>query len=399
VYLGEWKSEEAATAYAKVIADFARPRPVPALDGKLSVAELIAAFKGHVEQYYRRPDGTPTFEVDGFRQSLRPVRELFGSKAAEDFGPLDLEAVRDRMIAAGLCRTLINRRIGRVKRCFKWGVAKQIVPPHVLVGLTSLEGLRPGRSQARETAPVRPVSEDVVRATLPYLARHIAGLVRFQLYTGCRPGEACLVRRSDLDTSGPIWLYRPAYHKLAYRGTARVIPIGPKAQEVINEFRSFNPTAYVFDPAAAVREFHASRSDTRETPLFPSHAKRNTVRRVKVGKRAPGTRYTTASYGKAVAAACDRAFSPPDHLARQEGETLAAWNARLTDDERAELKAWRLAHRWHPNQLRHRYASLVRKQFGLEAAQVTLGHVKANVTEIYAERNMALASKVAEAVG
>jgi integrase len=397
--LGEWKSEEAATAYSKVIADFARPRAVPALDGKLSVAELIAAFKGHVEQYYRRPDSTPTFEVDGFRQSLRPVRELFGSKAAEDFGPLDLEAVRDRMIAAGLCRTLINRRIGRVKRCFKWGVAKQIVPPHVLVGLTSLEGLRPGRSNARETAPVRPVSEDVIRATIPYLPRHIAGLVQFQLHTGCRPGEACLVRRCDLDTSGSIWLYRPAHHKLAYRGTTRVIAIGPKAQEVLDEFKTFDPAAYLFDPAAAVREFHAARSDSRETPLYPSHSKRNAAKRVKVGKRPPGIRYTTSSYGKSVALACDRAFPPPDHLVRRDGETLAAWNARLTDDERTELREWRRARRWHPNQLRHTFASRVRKQYGLEAAQVTLGHARADVTQVYAERNMALAAKVAAAVG
>ena len=35
---------------------------------------------------------------------------------------------------------------------------------------------------------------------------------------------------------------------------------------------------------------------------------------------------------------------------------------------------------WHPNQLRHTRATEVRKQFGLEAAQVVLGHAKADVT-------------------
>jgi integrase len=365
VYLGKWKSEEAATAYAKVIADFARPRPVPAPDGKLSVAELIAAFKGHVERYYRRPDGTPTFEVDGFRQSLRPVREIFGSKAAEDFGPLDLEAVRERMIAAGWCRTLVNRRINRVKRMFKWAVAKELVPAQVLVGLQALEGLKAGRSQARETEPVEPVDEGVVRATLPHLTRQVAGLVRFQLHTGCRPGEACMLRRCDLDTSGPVWLYQPAWHKLAYRNKPRTIAVGPQAQAVLREFPTFDPNDFIFNPAKAVHEFHDGRTAARKTPRYPSHVERNESKRVRVGKRPPGRRYTTASYGAAVRKAVAEAGVEP----------------------------------WHPNQLRHLFGTIVRRNYGLEAAQVTLGHARADVTQIYAERDRSLAIKVAAAVG
>jgi integrase len=54
---------------------------------------------------------------------------------------------------------------------------------------------------------------------------------------------------------------------------------------------------------------------------------------------------------------------------------------------------------WHPNQLRHTYATEVRRRFGLEAAQVSLGHSSAKTTEIYAERDMALAEKVAKEMG
>ena len=42
---------------------------------------------------------------------------------------------------------------------------------------------------------------------------------------------------------------------------------------------------------------------------------------------------------------------------------------------------------WAPNRLRHTRATEVRKQFGLEAAQVILGHAKADVTQVYAERD------------
>jgi integrase len=44
---------------------------------------------------------------------------------------------------------------------------------------------------------------------------------------------------------------------------------------------------------------------------------------------------------------------------------------------------------WHPNQLRHNFATLARRQFGSEAAQVVLGHSRADMTQVYAERDLA----------
>jgi site-specific recombinase XerD len=54
---------------------------------------------------------------------------------------------------------------------------------------------------------------------------------------------------------------------------------------------------------------------------------------------------------------------------------------------------------WAPNQLCHSYATKVRKAHGLEAAQVLLGHSKADTTQLYAERNEALAATVAAKIG
>ena len=56
-------------------------------------------------------------------------------------------------------------------------------------------------------------------------------------------------------------------------------------------------------------------------------------------------------------------------------------------------------HRWAPNQLRHSFATKVRKYHGLEAAQVLLGHAKADITQVYAERDAALAVRVAAEIG
>ncbi len=38
---------------------------------------------------------------------------------------------------------------------------------------------------------------------------------------------------------------------------------------------------------------------------------------------------------------------------------------------------------WMPLQLRHTAATVVRSRFGLEAAQVVLGHARADVTQVY----------------
>ena len=51
---------------------------------------------------------------------------------------------------------------------------------------------------------------------------------------------------------------------------------------------------------------------------------------------------------------------------------------------------------WHPHQLRHNAGTDIRATMGLEAAQVYLGHSHAETTEIYAERDAALALTVAE---
>lgn len=55
--------------------------------------------------------------------------------------------------------------------------------------------------------------------------------------------------------------------------------------------------------------------------------------------------------------------------------------------------------RWSPNQLRHTAATLIRKEYGLDAAQVWLGHATADVTQIYAEVDERKAIEIAERMG
>jgi site-specific recombinase XerC len=76
---------------------------------------------------------------------------------------------------------------------------------------------------------------------------------------------------------------------------------------------------------------------------------------------------------------------------------------RWTDDGYAQAIARACAKAgvpaWAPNRVRHSFATDVRAAHGLEAAQVLLGHSRADVTQIYAERDQTLAEQVAAAVG
>src|SRR5262245_38744742 len=97
VYLGRWpaaqKKPRAAVRaeydrrVAEWLASGRRPDPAPAPqpDG-VTVSQLILAFHRHAAAYYRREDGTPTGELNEFRYSLRPLRELYGAAPAADFG-------------------------------------------------------------------------------------------------------------------------------------------------------------------------------------------------------------------------------------------------------------------------------------------------------------------------
>jgi integrase len=207
------------------------------------------------------------------------------------------------MQAEGWSRNYVNAQVGRLKRCFKWAVSQELVPYSVFHGLQSVAGLRRGKTTARETEPVKPVPEEWVRQTLPFVSRHVSGLIRLQLATGMRPGQAVIMRGCDLDTSGIVWLYRPARHKTQHHGHERTIYLGPQAQAVLSEFLAADLQAFLFSPAAAERERREALRERRRTPLSCGN---RTGSNVKLDpERVAADRYTVASYRRAIANGCD----------------------------------------------------------------------------------------------
>jgi integrase len=396
-YLGPHGTKVSRLEYDRVVAEWLARGRTPILDedrdGEITVVELIAAYRKHAERYYRKA-GKVTNEVTAILSAAGIVKRLYARDPASSFGPLKLQAVQQAMIRANWSRKHVNKQISRVVRMFGWGVSQELVPGAVAHALREVKGLHKGRTEARETAPVMPVEDSVVNATLEHLPPVVADMVRIQRLTGCRPEEVCLIRPCDIDTStAQAWPYRPMSHKTEHKGRERVIFIGPKAQDILRPYLLRDKEAFCFSPAEAERKRLAQRHEERTTPI--SCGNRPGTNRKAKRDRPAGDQYTTGSYRRAIHRACEMAFEMPPALRRApKGEMLEAKAQRIQ-----QAREWRAKHTWHPNQLRHSAATEIRKRFGLEAAQVTLGHAAADVTQLYAERDLQQAAAVMAQVG
>ena len=188
-------------------------------------------------------------------------------------------------------------------------------------------------------------------------------MVQLQLLTGARPGEVCKICPCDvtIQTNG-VWVYRPEGHKTEHFGKERRIYIGSEGQKVLRPFLDREPEAFCFSPAESETERNAERRKNRSSPMTPSQASR----KPKAHRGSPPKdHYMKGSYRRAVVRACRKAG----------------------------------AEQWSPNRLRHSQATIIREKYGIEAAQVVLGHSDAGTTQIYAERDFEMAARVMKEIG
>ena len=182
----------------------------------------------------------------------------------------------------------------------------------------------------------------------------------------------------DLDRSGEVWQYRPGDHKTEHLGRERIIFVGPKAQAIILPYLLRDAVARCFSPAESETMRRVEMRSRRKSRVQPSQVNRKKARPI----RPPRESYTKDSYGRAIRRGVDKA-----NKAIQE-------DAKEFQIDNPVLLAY-----WAPNRLRHTCGTQVRKEFGLEAAQVVMGHAKADVTQVYAERDQTLAAEVMKKIG
>ncbi len=327
------------------------------------VAELVNGYLQYAAEYYR----PPSRERQAIQYALAYLDDVLDTPA-ERYGPLALKQTRQRMIAAGLCRNLINRYVRYVVRMFRWAGEQEWIGGEVYAALRSVEPLKRNRSEARETAPVGPVQDADVDAILPYLPNILKTMVRIQQLTGMRTGELVQMRPCDIDRTKSVWHFRPRHHKTLHHGHTRAVALGPNCKALLAPYLAAeaNPEAHLFSPAKAVAERNTLKRQRRQTPVQPSHLNRAR----KKPRRTPGDRYDTRSYWRAL------------HYAQ-----LRAARAGVTFN------------RWHPHQLRHALATKVRRDHGLDAARAVLGQHSLAIAATYAQLDAGLAASIAETTG
>lgn len=371
-YLGPHGSKASRLLYDRLIAEWlAAGRIAQKEQEDVTIAAVCLAYVRWGKQHYRY-NGKPTGTLETQKPVIKAFRQMYGDLPAYEFSPLKLEAFRlerskNRKVSRGqhamvdheVTRRGVNREIATIKQVFKWAVSKEMVPHSVFAAISTVGGLKAGRTELKETDRILPVEESVITATLEHLPDVPAAMVRLQRFTGARPGEIIQMRPCDIDRNGAVWLYRPETHKNHHRGLDRVICIGPRAQAVLTPYLLRDSQDYCFSPAESERKRYAKLHDGRTTPLSCGNRPKARPRRVK------SRTYTNDSYRRVVHRACDKAK----------------------------------VERWSPNRLRHSAATEIRKQFGLDHARTTLGHTTVDMTLEYAERDLQQAIEVARKLG
>jgi integrase len=326
-YLGEYGTPASRVKYGELIAQFASGLPIDPFavtdeDNPLVINELVLAYLKHCETYYVK-EGKVTAEYSCIKSALKPVTEIYGDTPVDDFGPLMMKAVRQKMIdGKDRCRRYINMSIGRIRRCWRWGVENEMVEPGTLQKLEAVAPLLAGRTEAKDYEPRHPITPENIALVRNELKQHHRDILDLCLLTGSRPGEICMLSGQLIDRSGDVWVAKLVSHKMVHKNKQRTLYFGPQSQLILRRYLTDDATALLF-------------------------------------------KITRASVSNAIKRVC----------------------------KKLDIKKWTL--HW----ARHTKASQVRENYGLDVAQVLLGHSAADVTQIYAQADTQKALKVARDAG
>lgn len=295
----------------------------------------LSALFLEAHENYYTRHGSQSKQLDRFRTALSFVVALYPEINADDFGAKKLVAVRDSMIASG-------------RFCRSYINALVVCLRHVFSWAVAQEYARPETLVAlRAVAPLKRGKCEARESSriLPVAAEDVEKTLPF-----LPPTVAAIVTVQRHTGMRPSEVLSMRVRDLAPNGLGYKYTLESDKtsyRRAIDDFR----TVYIGErAAAAVTPYIAGKEP--DDYVFQANEEMNTP-------------YKPTSYGRAITRAAKRAG----------------------------------AQHWSPYQLRHLFATEVRKQFGLEAAQTVLGHKRADVTQIYAERDSTLAAKVAAIIG
>jgi integrase len=356
-YLGKYGSPESKEKFHRLVAESLVSPTFGTSKKRVTISEAVVKYLEHCHEYYSEKERVV------LHHALKPLIELCPALPLQEFGVVQFKVIRAWWVKKDCSRQYVNSQMKRIVRFAKWTVSEALADPSIHHALKCVEPLKRGRCDVREAEPVKPVSDEDIEKTLPFLPPILQDMVRLHQVLGCRPGELVRITPAIIDTSKPVWTIRLAEHKTAWRGHDRVIYAGPRAQAILKPYLSGHRDRVIFSPKVAVEQRLQEKESNRKTPL--SCGNRRGTNRKSSPRKSAGDAYDTQSYGKAIKYAC-----------RQAGVLV-----------------------WSPNQLRHSAATKLRDLEGIESASVILGHKCLDVTQVYAEKSARKAMEVAKKYG
>lgn len=383
-YLGRYDAPDSKRKYDRMIAEWylrGRQGPQAAAPGS-TIAQLIAGYLEH-----RASEGIGPSHQKQIRIVMRILNEHYGDICITDFGPMQLKALRQKMTqmkcrnfgregALTLSRNYVNGMVVLIKDLFRWGAEVEIVPQGVYGALLTVKPFGMGKG-GREGAKVKPADISDIDAVLELATPIMRGILELQLLTGARIGEICQLRAIDIDTRGRVWKFTPEHHKTEKKGFSRVVLIGPRGQEIVKRFLKPDLHAYLFTPA----EGHRNRVFVQERNGKPFLQQRH----YSGTSRCTSGNFRERYYADAI---CSQLVS----LVKRADALAHARNPKAPPEVP-------LVRRWHTHQLRHLRATYLRSKYGIDVAQVVLGHANLATTEEYAETDTDAAEEAIFAVG
>ena len=378
IYLGTYGSPESHTAYARFLAE-RRLNPglvLPKGETAVAVSELAVGFLDHAKATLAKPNYTH-YRI----ATMDFLVEFYGDISVDEFKPSCLKTVRSELIQARrkdgkprFCRNMINEYTRRIVTLFGWGVEEGLVKSDTWAVLRAVKPLSEGYVGTFDHEEREDVPDEVIRRTLPYLPPMLRAMIKVQRYLGCRPSEVFNMRVKEIDrnTDPDIWLYRLSRHKTekkTKKKRKKVLALSKLEQELIAPYlEGKEPTAAVFSPKTAMEERRAEQRAKRKSKLTPSQRERDRIRAAKPSKYREF--YDKDSYRQAFLHAIEKA------------------NRQLPDGEK-------IPH-WTPYQIRHRAATAMELEFGIDEAQTLLDHATPDTTQRYSHARVQKLKKLAK---
>lgn len=368
-----------------------------------TVGGLAAMYRAYAAGTFTHADGTPTKQVTNIEYATQPLVDYYASMPAEDFGPKALKELRMIWIKDGLCRSTINDRVRIIQAAFRWAVGEELIHSTQANDIGCVEAIHQNRKveglEVKQPRKVGAIDPKLVLATIQDGTSTFKAMVEIQMLTGMRSTELLTITPGAIDRTDPeAWIYNvaPEYNKNEHRNDAegthdRQVPLVGRVQDLLRPFLLRPADKFCFCPAEAeaqrlraVREARTSRLDKNGKPYARKYPNREA--------RAYGERFDRDSYRKSILHAIKKVNRSLEDLIK------SAMNGCTPEAKRKAYDALKVPH-WHPHQLRHTAGTLARKALGLEASGALLGHKEMSATQIYAEKDKALAIKVAQLVG